>query len=519
MIGLNLTDFCLNSDIVNGCGIDRDENIVEMKSRFIAIVILIESSWAIAPQIQAMIPDSQIYGLKHRVTSADIFYDHFGDTVKQLFEQGNGIIGICAAGILIRTLAPMLSDKRIEPMVLAIAEDGSAVVPLLGGLNGANELAKEIAKGLKVKAAITTSGEVRWQTNLLSPPSGYVLINSDREAKVFVSDLLAGATVSLLGGQISELSWLSNIPFCENGTHTIQIIDRDLDSISGDRYSPAINQLVYYRSASSTKIPQKISQKFGSLAIVGIGPGSKEWLSPQVKNLLENATDLVGYKTYLDLVSQLSSESVKAKNLHSSDNRVESDRAKQGLNLAAEGRSVVIVSSGDPGIYAMAAAVFEVLESKENPKWEGIQIEVAPGISAMQAAAAQVGAPLGHDFCVISLSDILKPWAAIASRLKAAVKADLVIAIYNPRSSQRISQLIAAKEILLEQRSPSTPVIVATSLGREAQNVKIIELAELLPDSVNMQTVLIVGSSQTRKFKRDNGEVWVYTPRSYPDLI
>lgn len=474
--------------------------------KYTAIVVLTESSLAIARQIQAAIPNSQIYGLKHRVSSADIFYERFGDTLKQIFTEGNGIVGICAAGILIRTLAPLLSDKRAEPTVLAIAADGSAVVPLLGGLNGANELANQIGKALSVKAAITTSGQLHLQANLLSPPKDYVLVNSDQAAKTFVADLLAGAKVSLIG----EAQWLNGIDFSEDGSHLIEILDRVPNDSDCDYCKPKPNHLVYYR---------QIPIKTGSLAIVGIGPGSRKWMSAEVRELLQNATDLVGYKTYLDLIADFN----EGKILHASDNRVESDRAKLGLNLAAAGKNVVIVSSGDPGIYAMAAAVFEVLATKENLEWEKIQLQVAPGISAMQAAAAQVGAPLGHDFCVISLSDILKPWETIALRLKAAVQADLVIAIYNPVSSQRPWQLIAAKEILIEARSPETPVVIATSLGREKHSVKVINLEQLSPDliknQINMQTILLIGSSQTRRIQRSNDEDWVYTPRTYPKVI
>jgi cobalt-precorrin 5A hydrolase / precorrin-3B C17-methyltransferase len=477
---------------------------VPVKSNPIAIVVLTESSLAIGRQIQAVVPNSQIYGLAGRVSNPDICYEQFGATVKQLFSEGNGIIGICAAGILIRTVAPLLSDKRLEAPVIAIASDGSAVVPLLGGLNGANELADRIGKALGMKAAITTAGQVQFQANLLSPPKGYILVNSDQEAKIFVSDLLAGAKVSIIGE--SESEWLSGIEFSDRGTHTIEI----LEYVPDNSYLPKPNRLVYYREPLINT---------GSLAIAGIGPGASKWMSGEVREILQEATDWVGYKTYLDLAVNLMPFS-SGKVLHGSDNRVESDRAKLGLNLASQGKKVVIISSGDPGIYAMAAAMFEVLATKENPAWEEIHLQVAPGISAMQAAAAQVGAPLGHDFCVISLSDILKPWQIITTRLKAALEADLVIAIYNPISSQRPWQLNAAVEIINSGRSLETPVILATSLGREKHKVRIIDLAQLSPDAIenqiNMQTVILIGSSQTRKIQRANGEVWVYTPRTYP---
>ena len=186
------------------------------------IISLGEKSIAIARQIQTVISNATIYGLASRTQTADRQYDKFSETVSELFSQGHPIIGICAAGILIRSLAPLLSDKRAEPPVIAIAEDGSAVVPLLGGLNGANELARAIAKSLQVQAAITTTGDLRFQTSLLAPPANYRLLNSDEQAKTFLADLLAGARVKLIG----EATWLSdsNLPFADDAMHQIEVI-------------------------------------------------------------------------------------------------------------------------------------------------------------------------------------------------------------------------------------------------------------------------------------------------------
>jgi cobalt-precorrin 5A hydrolase / precorrin-3B C17-methyltransferase len=455
----------------------------------IAIVILGETSAAIARQIQTALPNPILYGLTDRTQSADVPYAHFGDTVRELFTQGTPIIGICAAGILIRTLAPLLSDKRAEPPVIAVAEDGSAVVPLLGGLTGANDLAKAIAAALHTQAAITATGQLRFNVALEAPPSGYRLVNPEH-AKSFTSDLIAGATVRLRGAAL----WLSqsNLPFSSEGTHLIEVTERPVTG--------SATHLVYHPVAIQ-----------GRLSIIGTGPGSAQWMSPEVKGILQSATDLVGYKTYLDLVGDLA----QGKQRHESDNRVEIDRARHALTLAAVGKSVVVVSSGDPGIFAMAAAVFEVIDHDANPAWNNLDIHVAPGISAMQAAAAAVGAPLGHDFCAISLSDILKPWAVIEQRISAAAAADFAIAFYNPVSKQRTWQLTAAKDILLKWRSPTTPVILARNLGRPGQAVQVIDLGDLTADQADMRTVLIVGSNQTRTVKRANGEVWVYTPRRY----
>jgi cobalt-precorrin 5A hydrolase/precorrin-3B C17-methyltransferase len=457
----------------------------------IAIVILGETSATIARQIQAALPNAILYGLAERTQSADKTYANFGDTVRERFTEGTSIIGICAAGILIRTLAPLLSDKRAEPPVIAVAEDGSAVVPLLGGLTGANDLAKAIAQSLQTQAAITATGQLRFNTVLEAPPSGYRLANPEH-AKAFTSDLIAGAAVRLVG----EAPWLSqsNLPFSVEGTHLIEVTERPVTG--------SATHLVYHPVAAALE---------GRLSIIGTGPGSAQWMSPEVKAILQSATDLVGYKTYLDLVGDLA----QGKQRHESDNRVEIDRARHALALAAAGKSVVVVSSGDPGIFAMAAAVFEVIDHDANPAWNSLDIQVAPGISAMQAAAAAVGAPLGHDFCAISLSDILKPWEVIERRIAAAAAADFAIAFYNPVSKQRTWQLSAAQEVLLKWRSPTTPVILARNMGRPGQKVQVITLGALTADQADMRTVLIVGSSQTRTIQRANDQVWVYTPRRY----
>ncbi|XGV96831.1 MAG: precorrin-3B C(17)-methyltransferase [Leptolyngbya sp. BL-A-14] len=452
------------------------------------VIILSESSAAIARQIQTALPSTPIYGLAERTQSADVSYMKFGDTVRERFSNGTPIIGICAAGILIRSLAPLLADKRAEPPVIAVAEDGRAVVPLLGGLTGANELATTIADALKTRAAITATGQLRFNVVLEAPPPSYRLVNPEH-AKAFTSDLIAGATVKLIG----DAPWLSqsNLPFTPDGTHTIEVTDR---SIVG-----SATHLVYQPVAVQ-----------GKLAIVGTGPGAAEWMSPETKAILQAATDLVGYKTYLDLVGSFAQGK-----RHESDNRVELDRARQALDLAAEGRSVAVVSSGDPGIYAMAAAVFEVIDREANPAWQQLDIHVAPGISAMQAAAAAIGAPLGHDFCAISLSDILKPWSVIEQRIALAAQADFAIAFYNPVSKQRTWQLDKAKALLMQWRSPETPVVLARNLGRSGQSVHVKPLAELLSTDADMRTVILIGSSKTRTIARSNGGVWVYTPRHY----
>jgi len=555
------------------------------------IIVLGQQSLPVARQIQTVLPNALIYGLESRIpaTEVDVSFTNFGDSLRELFTGGRPIIGICAAGILIRTLAAQISDKRQEPPVLAVAEDGSAVVPLLGGLQGVNEFARQIAAVLNVSPAITTTGDLRFRTALFSPPTGYILANPEA-AKSFIADLLAGASVKLEG----KADWLSQsqLPFRADAELTIRVTESISDgsqqvliyhpqtlvigvnpTVSSDlpaliqallseaQLSPtsvagifapltqaahpslhaaaellqvpvrllpaesaellaltgvgASGQLLVSQPACAIAVaalpidPCQIGQSRGHLAIVGTGPGSAEWMSPQVKHLLQSATDWVGYSTYLDLVEPLR----QGQQRHDSDNRVELERAKLALNLAAAGRSVALISSGDPGIYAMAAAVFEVLEIAE-PAWLQVEIQVAPGISALQAAAARIGAPIGHDFCAISLSDILKPWEVIERRIAAAAEADFVIAFYNPLSKQRSWQLERAITLLLRYRQPDTPVLLARDLGRAGESIKLRSLGEFSPTEVDMRTLVLVGSSKTRTVAHPHG-VWLYTPRRY----
>ncbi|AFY60449.1 precorrin-3B C(17)-methyltransferase [Synechococcus sp. PCC 6312] len=469
----------------------------------IALMTLNQASVITARKITAQLPDAKIYGLANRTQAPDIAYTDFGETVRELFQAGVPIIGFCAAGILIRTLAPLLSNKWQEPPVLAVAEDGSAVVPLLGGLKGANQLARHIANILDVNAAITTTGDIRFQTALLAPPPSYHLVNPE-DAKEFLADLLSGASIKLLG----NAPWLtdSKISFLAADQASDLVIEIANLETPLSELKPSSKQLIYRYH------PETAASQPGKLVIVGTGPGDLAWMSPEVKTALLAATDWVGYKTYLNLVESLRLPQITR---HESDNRVELDRAELALDLAAMGKSVAVVSSGDPGIFAMAAAVFEVLEQRAKPSWEQIQVTVCPGISAFQAAAALVGAPLGHDFCVISLSDILKPWEIIVQRIIHAAQADFVIAFYNPVSSQRTWQLETAKEILLSYRTPATPVILGRNLGRPGQTVIIQTLETLDINQVDMRTVVLVGSSQT-KVMQHNSRQWVYTPRFYP---
>jgi precorrin-3B C17-methyltransferase len=240
----------------------------------------------------------------------------------------------------------------------------------------------------------------------------------------------------------------------------------------------------------------------GSLIVVGTGPGKPELMTPATQAAIAGATDLVGYGPYLDRVPACATQ-----RRHASDNRVELERARHALSLAAEGRQVVVVSGGDPGVFAMAAAVFEAVEMGE-PAWRDLDIRVEPGVTAMLAAAAEVGAPLGGDFCAISLSDNLKSWATVERRLKAAAAADFVIALYNPASKARPHQLGRALELLRTCRPADTPLLFVRAAGSVDPKVVVATLAAADPSIADMRTLVIVGASTTRQVGR-----WIYTPR------
>lgn len=248
----------------------------------------------------------------------------------------------------------------------------------------------------------------------------------------------------------------------------------------------------------------------GEVTVVGLGPAGPQWLTPEAERVLAEAEELVGYATYIDRVPKRPGQG-----RHASDNRDEARRARQALELAASGRRVTVVSSGDPGIFAMAAAVLEAVE-EGGPAFAGVAVRVVPGLSAMQVAAAHVGAPLGHDFCVVSLSDRLKPWAIIERRLDAAGAADLVLALYNPASRTRREQLARARIVLLRHRDPETPVVVARDVGGPEESVTVSTLAGFDVGQVDMRTLLLIGSSTTRVIDGVQGSPRVYTPRSYP---
>ena len=549
-----------------------------------AIVILGNGSLATARRIQQLYPDALIYGLAERVDGADRVYSDFGANLRQLYQLDTPIIALCAAGIVIRTLAPLLLEKGAEPPVLAVAEDASAVVPLLGGLSGVNDLARKIAAGLGISPAITTSGELRFGTCLLNPPSGYAL--GDLElGKRFVSDLLAGESVRIEG----DAPWLAGAQLAVSAQARLAI------HVGSDERAPVADELrIYPRNvvarlnavvsaqairealreaklawqslacivaddtlmadiqlhelaaewevplrfvqagddvcaqpltwrnplsgvvlgvASAPLDPQRLGRARGRLSVIGLGPGAAELMVPAVKAALAQANDVLGYETYVRMAGPFRPEQV----LHCTDNREEMQRARHAFELAAQGRSVVVVSSGDPGVFAMAAAVLEALHASSDPQWHSVELEILPGISASLATAAQAGAPLGHDFCVMSLSDNLKPWSIIEKRLDLAGEADLALAFYNPISRSRPWQLGVALQIVARHRTPQTPVVLGRDIGRPGQTLRVTTLGDLTPDQVDMRTMVIIGSSTTCTFPRADGREWVYTPRWYGD--
>lgn len=240
----------------------------------------------------------------------------------------------------------------------------------------------------------------------------------------------------------------------------------------------------------------------GWIAVAGLGPGDDRLVTPEVTAALDQATDVVGYIPYVARVAPR-----PGLTLHPSDNRVELDRAGHALAMATEGRRVVIVSSGDPGVFAMASALFEALEAAPRD----VDIRILPGITAMLAAAARAGAPLGHDFCAINLSDNLKPWDVVEARLRAAARADFAMAFYNPRSASRPHQFARTLDVLRAECGGDRLITFARAVTTPEERIETVTLAEALPEMADMRTVVIVGNSQTRRVGR-----WVYTPRSAP---
>jgi len=594
-----------------------------------AILALGPGGLDLAHRIKPLLPDAEVHGLAGRVAGGDAT---FADTIahlRALFKENRPIVGVCAAGILVRALAPLLADKQAEPPVVAAAEDGSAFVPLLGGHHGANRIARALADAVGGIAAVTIAGDVRLGLALDEPPAGWRIANP-QAAKGIMGVLLAGGPVRL-ALEAGDGGWLSGsaIAFAEHADLAVRVTDRAVATPGSDlvlhppvlvlgvgceRGTDAANLIelaemalagaglaagavacvasldlkmdedavlavadrlgvpARYFSAAELEaeasrlanpsdivfrevgchgvaegaalaaagaqgllIVEKRAAKRctvavarapgpidaatigcarGSLAVVGIGPGQAAWRTPEATAALLAAEHVVGYRLYLDLVGDL----VAGKTLHASELTEEESRTRLALDLAQAGKRVALIGSGDAGVYGLASLVFELMAREARDGWNRVAVTVAPGISALQAAAARVGAPLGHDFCAISLSDLMTPWADIERRLGAAAAGDFVVALYNPVSKRRRRQLARARDILLSARPPETPVVLARNLGRAGESVRVVSLAELSPEMADMLTLVLVGSSQTRAIETGHRR-WLYTPRGYGDRL
>jgi cobalt-precorrin 5A hydrolase/precorrin-3B C17-methyltransferase len=590
----------------------------------IAIVAVSESGALLAQRLRALLPGARLHGPRSRDREWDVVYDRVSAHIAELFAARHPIVGLCASGILIRSVAPLLAAKREEPPVVALAEDGSVAVPLLGGHHGANALARAIADLTGGTAAITTAGDLRLGLALDEPPPGWRIANLDR-AKPVAAALLRGEPVALTeevaGGEwlrAGAVGWAEEakqqvlvtdramppdaetLVFhppvlalgigCERGCPAEEIFDLARSTLAGAGLSaaavaavvsvelkaaePAIHALVeqlgvparffpaerllaetprltersaaVYRATGCWGVAEgaalaaagpdgvlvvpkcrsrratcaiaralrpidsdAIGRPRGTLAMIGIGPGEPSWRTPEASRALAQATDVVGYSLYLDLLGP----TIAGKRCHASAIGEEEARVRLALDLASQGRSVALVSSGDAGIYGLAPLVFELLDGEPGAGWRTVDLVICPGISALQVAAARAGAPLGHDFCAISLSDLKTSWETIAMRLEAAAAADFVVALYNPRSARRQGRLAEAASILLRHRTPETPVFVGRNLGRDGEEQRIIPLSELADAEIDMLSIVLVGNSSTRLI--DGNPPRLYTPRGY----
>jgi len=567
-----------------------------------------------------------VHGRMGRVDQADAFFDNALDHVRDLFAAKVPVIGVCAAGILIRAVAPLLNDKTTEPPMVSVADDGSTVVPLLGGHRGANRMAKELADMLSGHAAVTTAGDVALGVALDEPPIGWRLANPEN-AKGVMAGLLSGGAAKIEGkniwgldadpaGQITLLTTEEMV----NGDDTMLVYHpqkytlgvgcaRNCDpqelwelvqatlaesniaagciaaigSLDLKADEPAMNLLatrlgVPFRVFSAEELenyadrlanPSDVvfeevgchgvseaaalalghagaslriekqktknatcalafsgepvvelsGRSRGKLSIVGIGPGQASWRTPEASQLVAEAQELVGYGLYIDLLGPLAFGKERS-DFHLG---AEEDRCRYALEQAAKGKNVALICSGDAGIYAMGALVFELMDRSANDMGVSdaahrVEVKCTPGVSALQGAAARAGAPLGHDFCAISLSDLLTHREDIIKRLKAAAVGDFVIAFYNPVSKRRRTLLAEARDILLDHRPTDTPVMLARSLGRHDESIRYVKLSDLEVDDVDMMTVVLVGSSNSKLAALGEGPR-MYTPRGYARKI
>jgi cobalt-precorrin 5A hydrolase / precorrin-3B C17-methyltransferase len=554
-----------------------------------AIFILGPTALPLAQTIKAKV-GGKIYGPAH-VAGVDEVYENARSAISFAFQGQHPVIGVCAAAILIRAVAPFLKNKLTEAPVIAVAEDGSSIVPLLGGHHGANKLAHEIAEVAKGHAAITTASDVIFGTAYDEIAYGLVLGNPE-DVKSATAARLRGEEVFRHNTIHNRKGDNRNIIYhpktlavgigCERGTSVEEVQELIAATLAEHNLSPhsiatfasielkedeaalsALQNVVYFTAdelnaqtpriatpssyvadtvgtpsvaeaaalaaagdEASLIVPKTKSKRAtiaiaeapepildpagkrrGKVSVVGIGPGTNTMRSPQVTYELAMATDWVGYDLYLDLSSDIKTNQTE----HRFPLGGEEARCRHAIELAKQGKHVALVCSGDAGIYAMAALVYELIDREPSR----VAVEVHPGISAFQIASAKAGAMIGHDFCCISLSDLLTPWDTIVQRVKAAAEGDFVISFYNPRSLKRVDQIVKAFEILAPHRSPDTPVVLASNLGRPEEKIRILKFADFNPEDVDMLTLVMVGSSQSKSFMRGDGKTYAYTPRGY----
>jgi len=589
----------------------------------VVLIALSEAALDLARRLATVLPGAEVHGLAGRTDGADRAFDDAGAHVRTLFLEGRPVVGICAAGILVRLLAPVLGHKSADPPVVAVAEDGTAVVPLLGGHHGANALARRVAAATSGIAALTTAGDGRLGFALDDPPPGWQVEPAEK-VKPVTAALLAGEPVRLI--RDPGLDWPPADPFCgTEGGLTVAATDRtDLSceealflrpptltlgigcerdvapetataavadalstanlargslagvgSIEVKADEPAVHavadgvgvplrlfpaarleaetprlanpsdlvfrtvgchgvaeaaalalagegaELVVPKRAAhgvtvaiaraarplQTALPGRAP---GRLFVVGIGPGTGDWRTIEAIRALRTADHVVGYDLYLELAADL----IGGAERHAFPLGEEQARVTRALDLAATGQDVALVCSGDPGIYALATLVFETVEAARDRARRGVAVTVVPGISALQAAAARAGAPLGHDFCAVSLSDLLTPRAQILARVRAAADGDFVAAFFNPQSRRRRTLLDEAVALLRAARPAGTPVLVARNLGRAGETTRITPLDRFDPDDVDMLSLVIVGNSESRIVATVSGDR-VMTPRGY----
>ena len=562
----------------------------------------------------------------------------FAQEIRSAFLSQRSIVGVCAAGIIIRSLAQVVQNKFTEPPVICVSPDGRSVIPLLGGHHGANQIAAKIAKHLKAYLAITTASDALLGCSLDEPPTGWRLENP-QDVKATVKAILDGTPTNVNGYHdflkpILELDCVtstqtmkesSEVQIHANGTPALCYTKQNIalgvgcvrgcsseslkglaeDSLTRANISKAavagvfsidlksneaaVHELADYLQVPARFFAAKLLESFtsrlstpsevvfretgthgvseaaalaaagtggellmpkqtangatcaaamigngesdqgvprGTVMIISLGPGGTDWRTSEAHRMLGEADEIVGYSGYLKLLGS----STIDKPTHEFKLGQETERCRFALEIAAGGKKVALVCSGDAGIYAMASLVYELLDSSSNSpsslseNARRSKIVCAPGISAMQMASARTGAILGHDFCAISLSDLLTPSEQILGRVKAASEGDFVVSFYNPVSLNRRTLLEEARDILIRHRPPQTPVLIARNLGRKGETLSCVALENLRTDHADMLTTIIVGNSQTHSFRSGdtregvNG-TFIYTPRGYSDRV